>query len=181
MKFIPTEIPDVWVIEPKVFEDSRGYFYESYRASAFAAQGIKEDFQQDNHVSSKKGALRGLHFQTAPHEQAKLIRVTRGSIFDVAVDIRKASRTFGRHVGVELTADNRRMIYIPAGFAHGYLALEDGTEVLYKVTNTYSPSHERGIIWNDPALGIAWPKLNVPYAFSDKDQKYPVLKQAQLA
>ena len=177
MKFTPTTLSDVILIEPQVFKDDRGFFFESYRRQIFVDNGIRVEFVQDNHSRSAKGALRGLHFQTPPHEQAKLIGVVRGEIFDVVVDARKGSKTYGKHVTLTLSAENRKMVYIPAGFAHGFLSMAEGTEVLYKVSDIYSPSHERGIRWDDPALAIAWPKLNVPYVFSEKDKHFPSLKE----
>ncbi len=178
MKFTPTAIEGVLVIEPAVFEDGRGFFLESYKKDEFAGHGILEEFVQDNHSRSARGVLRGLHYQTSPYGQAKLARVVRGKAFDVALDIRKDSKTFGRHVGEMLTAENKKMLYLPAGVAHGFLALEDGTEFLYKVSQPYSPSHERGILWSDPAVGIVWPKLDINYALSEKDKKFPLLQDA---
>ena len=177
MKILSTQLPGVLLIEPAVFQDARGFFMETYRQDLFAANGITVDFVQDNHSRSAKGTLRGLHYQTAPMEQAKLVRVTKGEAYDVVVDIRPGSRTFGRWEGYALNADNKKMLFIPAGFAHGFLALEEGTELVYKTSNVYSPQHERGILWNDPALGIPWPKINVPYLLSEKDKKFPLLKE----
>lgn len=177
MIFTKTDIPDVVIIEPKVFPDSRGVFFESYHKELFAARGITDDFVQDNLSASAKGVLRGLHYQAEPKAQAKLIRVLRGSVFDVAVDIRKGSPTFGKHVSLTLSAENRKMLYIPKGFAHGFLVLEDGTEFFYKVSDYYSPGHERGILWNDPLLAISWPRLDVDYILSEKDRKYPPLNK----
>ncbi len=176
MKLTPLEIPDVLLIEPKVFPDGRGFFFESYREDVFARYGVKERFVQDNCSRSVKGALRALHYQMPPMAQAKIVRVTRGKVYDVAVDIRKNSKTFGKYVSVILSADDPKMLYVPAGFAHGFLALEDGCEFHYKVSNFYSPQHERGIIWNDPDIKIDWPRLD--YIFSEKDKKYPTLKNA---
>jgi len=176
VKFTPTRIPEVVVIEPRVFEDPRGYFFESYQKALFAEHPLPAEFVQDNHSFSKKGVLRGLHFQTEPKAQAKLMRVTRGEIFDVAVDIRENSPTLGQHVSAVLSAENKKMLYIPAGFAHGFLALEDA-EVLYKASNVYSSQHERGILWNDPELGIQWPKLDTSYLLSEKDQRYPTFRE----
>ena len=176
MKFIPTEIPDVILIEPKVFPDGRGFFFESYRKDLFEKNGIHTDFVQDNHSRSAKGVLRGLHYQVAPKEQAKLVCATRGAAFDVVVDIRKGSKTFGQWVGNVLSEEKKNLLYIPAGFAHGFLALEDGTELSYKVSDVYSPLHERGILWNDPGIGIVWPECGAPVLLSEKDKKYPVLK-----
>ena len=175
MKFTPLEISGLVVVEPRVFPDARGFFYESYRADLFSQNGIKDVFIQDNHSRSAKGALRGLHFQKNPMAQGKLVRVIRGSVFDVALDIRPGSKTYGKHASIVLSAENKKMLYVPPGFAHGFCVLEEDTEFLYKVTNVYSPEHERGILWNDPDLGIAWPKLE-SFILSDKDKKYPCLK-----
>ena len=176
MKFIPTKIEGVVIIEPNVFEDSRGFFYESYRKDEFSKNGIHGEFVQDNRSRSVKGVLRGLHYQLAPHEQAKLVSVVSGKAFDVAVDIRPGSKTFGCYVSEILTAENKKMIYIPAGLAHGFLSLADGTELLYKVSKPYSPAHERGIVWNDSQIAIPWPKLEVDYVISEKDKKFIQLK-----
>ena len=175
MKFIPLSIPDVFLIEPKVHPDARGFFYESYREDFFAQNGIQTRFVQDNCSRSSKGAVRGLHYQIPPMAQAKLVRVTTGRVFDVAVDLRKKSKTFGKYVSVILSGDKFQWFYVPEGFAHGFCALEDNSEFHYKVSNFYSPKDERGIIWNDPDIGIDWPKMD--YILSDKDQKYPSLKQ----
>jgi dTDP-4-dehydrorhamnose 3,5-epimerase len=175
MNFIRTEIDGLIIIEPKVFDDARGYFFESYRRDLFAQNGITDEFVQDNYSSSRKGVLRGLHFQIAPKAQAKLLRVTRGSVFDVAVDLREGSGTFGKHFGLILSAENKKMFYIPKGFAHGFCVLEEGTEFFYKCSDYYSPAHERGIIWNDPQLAIPWPVLDREFILSDKDGKYPKL------
>jgi dTDP-4-dehydrorhamnose 3,5-epimerase len=177
MKFTPSEIEGVWVIEPRVYEDARGFFYESYRRSEFADHGIGDEFVQDNHCYSAKGVLRGLHFQREPHQQSKLVRAVRGRVFDVILDIRKKSKTFGKYLGIELSAENRKILYVPVGFAHGYCVLENGTEVLYKVSTVWSPPHEAGIVWNDPDLKIAWPKLDCPYQISERDRSYPTLKE----
>ncbi len=177
MKFIPAKIPDVIVIEPRVFEDGRGFFFESYRKDIFRKNGIHEDFIQDNHSLSRKGVLRGLHYQAEPKAQAKLVRVMRGEAFDVAVDIRKGSKTFGRYVGEVLSAKNKKTLYIPKGFAHGFLALEDDTEFVYQISDFYSPKDERGILWNDPLIGVEWPALKKGYILSEKDKKYPTLNQ----
>jgi dTDP-4-dehydrorhamnose 3,5-epimerase len=173
VKFTPTEIPEVILIEPRVLRDERGFFLESYRRDLFAKNGILVDFVQDNHASSKKGALRGLHFQKAPKAQAKLIQVVRGEIFDVAVDIRKGP-TFGKHVGRRLSADRKEILFIPAGFAHGYLTLSDEAEVFYKASDFYSPEHEGALLWNDPALRIDWP--GKPAFLSEKDKNALLLK-----
>lgn len=179
MNFLKTNIADLIVIEPKVFPDPRGFFFESYKKELFAQYGIKDEFVQDNFSSSAKGVLRGLHFQAEPKAQAKLIRVTRGSVFDAVVDLRKNSPTFGKHFTITLTAENKKTLYVPKGFAHGFLVLEDGTEFFYKVSDYYSPEHERGIIWNDPDVAIAWPRLDCEYILSEKDKKYPRLKDAK--
>ncbi|OQA56401.1 MAG: dTDP-4-dehydrorhamnose 3,5-epimerase [Candidatus Omnitrophica bacterium ADurb.Bin277] len=176
MNFIRTEIDGVVIIDPKVYSDARGFFFESYRRDIFFKEGIVEEFVQDNYSSSRKGVLRGLHFQIEPEAQAKLVRVTRGSVFDVAVDLRKGSGTFGKYCAVTLSAENKKMLYIPKGFAHGFCVLEDNTEFFYKCSGYYSPAHERGIIWNDPQLAIPWPKLNCEFILSDKDRKYPTLE-----
>ena len=178
-KFTPLEIPDVILIEPKIFADARGFFYESYREDVFAQAGIKERFVQDNRSRSCKGVLRGLHYQLPPMAQAKLVSVTAGKVWDIAVDIRKSSKTFGKYAAAILSGENQHMLYVPPGFAHGFCTLEDNTEFFYKVSNFYSPQDERGILWNDPALGIPWPKMP-EYFFSAKDPKYPFLKAAEI-
>jgi len=170
------EVSDLILIEPKAFEDERGFFMETYHQEDFKRAGIAEVFVQDNHSRSQKGVLRGLHFQKDPMAQGKLVRCVRGAIFDVAVDLRKGSPTSSKWVGVVLSETNRLILWIPKGFAHGYVALEDSTEVLYKTDNPYSPSHERGIIWNDPQLGIKWP-VDEP-TVSKKDAQYPNFKDA---
>jgi dTDP-4-dehydrorhamnose 3,5-epimerase len=171
--------PDVLVFRPKRFEDSRGFFSETYNRSAFAKAGADLEFVQDNHSLSKsRGTIRGLHFQMPPFGQAKLVRVVRGAIFDVAVDIRKSSPNFGKWVSATLSADGGEQILIPAGYAHGFCTLEPDTEVLYKVTHYYSPEHEFGIGWDDPTIGINWPVSAGEAVLSDKDRKYPLLKDA---
>ncbi|MGZ7030204.1 MAG: dTDP-4-dehydrorhamnose 3,5-epimerase [Terriglobales bacterium] len=153
----PTAIPDVLLLEPKVFSDERGYFFESFNARDFRERtGLAVEFVQDNHSMSERGVLRGLHYQIR-HPQGKLLRVVKGSVFDVAVDLRTSSPTFGRWVGAMLSAENRRQLWIPPGFAHGFLALSDQAEVLYKITDYWYPAHERTLLWNDPTLAIAWP------------------------
>lgn len=154
---------------------------ESYNKREFAANGIPFDFVQDNHSVSKKGVLRGLHYQCKPREQGKLLRVMRGSIFDVVVDLRPESPTYGKWLSEELSSGNKKIIYIPAGFAHGYCTLESGTEILYKTTDFYSPEHERGIAWDDPDLKIAWPSLGKPFIVSDRDKKHPSFKSLRAA
>ncbi|NLG26904.1 MAG: dTDP-4-dehydrorhamnose 3,5-epimerase [Chloroflexi bacterium] len=174
MQIIPTRIPDVRIIEPTVFEDVRGFFYESYNLRDYAAQGIADVFVQDNHSRSVYGTLRGLHYQTPPG-QAKLVRVAVGEVFDVAVDIRHGSPTFGQWVGVTLSEQNRRQLYLPAGFAHGFCVLSEVAEFLYKVTSYYAPTLERGIAWNDPDLAIEWP-VAAP-VLSERDKKHPRLAE----
>jgi dTDP-4-dehydrorhamnose 3,5-epimerase len=172
----PTDLPDVKIVRTKVFVDSRGYFTEVYNRRAFEAAGITDEFVQDNlSLSVEAGTVRGLHFQTPPFAQAKLIRVGRGRILDVAVDLRRASPTYGRHVAVELSAENGLQLIIPIGFAHGFCTLEPNTEVSYKVTAHYSATHDQGIAWNDPALGIEWPVDPSRVILSDKDTRYPPL------
>ena len=156
MNFIPTSIPDVLIIEPKVFGDDRGFFYESYNRRVMTDAGIPYDFVQDNHSRSARGVLRGLHYQIQ-QSQGKLVRVISGSVYDVAVDLRKSSPTFGQWVGMELSADNKRMAWIPPGFAHGFTVTSDTAEFLYKTTDYWAPQFERSLLWNDPALGIDWP------------------------
>jgi len=180
LKFTPTKIPEVILIEPDVFQDARGFFFQSYRKDLFEQNGISMNFVQDNHSRSSKGTLRGLHYQTAPHAQAKLVRVARGQAFDVVVDIRPRSKTFGYWVGNVLSAEKKNMLFVPAGFAHGFMALEHNTEFIYKVSELYSPSHELGILWNDPAIGIVWPKIDAPLLLSEKDKKHPTLKEARI-
>ena len=167
MHVTETAIPDVLMIEPKVFGDSRGFFFESWNARAFAAAGIDASFVQDNHSRSHRGVLRGLHYQIE-HAQGKLVRVIEGEVFDVAVDLRRSSATFGRNIGVALSAANRRMLFIPPGFAHGFLVVSDTAEFLYKTTDYWYPEHERTLLWNDAALGIDWPQGVVP-ALTAKD------------
>ncbi|NJO42834.1 MAG: dTDP-4-dehydrorhamnose 3,5-epimerase [Cyanobacteria bacterium CRU_2_1] len=179
MNSIPTEIPDVLIIEPHVFGDDRGFFFESYNEQTFNEKaGLTIRFVQDNHSRSAKNVLRGLHYQIQ-HAQGKLVRVVSGAIFDVAVDIRKSSPTFGQWVSCELSAQNKRQLWIPAGFAHGFLALEDGTEVLYKATDYYAPAHERSILWNDPDLAIGWDLTETPI-ISGKDQAGQLFKTAEV-
>lgn len=174
MKLIPTTIPDVVIIEPRVFEDERGWFMESFNEQAFhaalKAQGlpVPSPFVQDNHSCSHKGVLRGLHFQREPHAQGKLVRVVSGAAYDVAVDIRKGSPSFGKWAGAELSASNKRMMWIPAGFAHGFVALEDNTHFLYKTTDYYAKECEGAIRWDDAGLGIQWPKME--FVINEKDR-----------
>lgn len=179
MKLIETKFKDVVMIEPDVFEDGRGFFMESYSNRKFQELGIHYTFVQDNHsFSAEAGVLRGLHFQIHPKAQAKLVRVTAGAIYDVIVDIRKTSPTFGQWIGVLLSSTNKRQVLVPKGFAHGFCTLVPNTEVQYKVDEYYSPAHDRGILWSDPALGIDWPS-NRPI-LSEKDQKHPLLNDADL-
>ena len=153
----PTAIPEVLVLEPRVFGDTRGFFFESFNARDFAqATGLQVDFVQDNHSKSARGVLRGLHYQIE-HAQGKLVRVVQGEVFDVAVDLRRSSPTFGKWVGVHLSADNHKQLWVPPGFAHGFVVLSESAEFLYKTTDYYAPQHERSLLWNDPALGISWP------------------------
>jgi len=175
-----TPIDGLLVIEPKVFADERGFFMESFKASDFAAFGITQNFVQDNHSKSRKGVIRGLHFQRAPYAQGKLVRVTRGRAWDVAVDLRKGSPTFGTWCAVELSADNHLLFWIPEGFAHGFLALEDDTELLYKCTAEYNPTSDGGVRWNDPDIGVAWPQIGVSPLLSSKDAVLPLLKDCTL-
>ncbi|HAS9356466.1 TPA: dTDP-4-dehydrorhamnose 3,5-epimerase, partial [Salmonella enterica subsp. enterica serovar Veneziana] len=158
MNVIKTEIPEVLIFEPKVFSDGRGFFMESFNQKVFEeAVGRKIEFVQDNHSKSTKGVLRGLHYQVEPYAQGKLVRCIAGEVFDVAVDIRKDSETFGKWVGVNISSENKRQLWIPEGFAHGFLVLSDSADFLYKTSNYYSPIHERGIVWNDPTININWP------------------------
>jgi dTDP-4-dehydrorhamnose 3,5-epimerase len=167
------------VIEPKVFGDARGFFFESWNARAFSQAGIGAAFVQDNHSRSRRGVLRGLHYQIS-QPQGKLVRVIAGEIFDVAVDIRRTSPTFGQSVSVHLSSEDHRMLWVPAGFAHGFLVLSEFAEVLYKATDFYAPEHERSIAWNDPALAIRWPEVGAPYILSAKDQLGKPLADAEV-
>jgi len=175
-RFTRLEIPEVVLIEPIVFKDERGFFMETYKYSDFSAFGIHERFVQDNHSRSLRGVLRGLHYQNPPKAQGKLVRVLRGEVFDVVVDIRKGSPTYGKWVGVRLSEQNKLMLYVPPGFAHGFCVLSPEAEVLYKCTEEYDPSCEAGIVWNDPDIGIPWP-IKDPI-LSEKDSKWPPLKDA---
>jgi dTDP-4-dehydrorhamnose 3,5-epimerase len=175
----PTAIPDVLMLEPKVFGDARGFFFESFNAREFAqATGLDTQFVQDNHSKSAKGVLRGLHYQIQ-HPQGKLVRVVQGRVFDVAVDLRKSSATFGRWVGMELSADNHRQVWVPPGFAHGFVVLSESAEFLYKTTDYWYPEHERTLLWNDPAIGIDWP-IDFAPQLAAKDQTGKVLPQADI-
>ena len=175
-EFKTTKIPGVMIIQPLVHGDSRGYFVETFKAPDFEAAGIPTNFVQDNESSSTKGVLRGLHFQKT-HTQGKLVRVTHGEVFDVAVDVRSGSETFGQWVGVTLSAEKKNMFYVPAGFAHGFLVLSDTAEFVYKCTDVYNPSGEGGIPWNDPTIAVDWPKLDSEYKTSEKDGKHPSFKE----
>ena len=179
MQVIPTAIPDVLILEPRVFGDARGFFFESYNERAFRdATGLDVSFVQDNHSRSAQGVLRGLHYQIR-QPQGKLVRVVRGSVFDVAVDLRKSSPTFGKWVGAELSEDNHRQMWVPAGFAHGFLVTSDSADFLYKTTDYYAPEHERCLAWNDPDVGIDWPLIEVPKT-SIKDQAGMALQAADV-
>ena len=178
MQITPLGIADVKLVVPQIHRDARGSFSETWSRRALEAAGIANDFVQDNHsLSTEVGTLRGLHFQAPPHAQAKLLRVARGSVFDVAVDIRIGSPTYGQHVSAILSAENRTQIWIPAGFAHGYCTLEPNTEVIYKVTDYYAPDCDRGLKWDDVALGIRWPVDPASVRLSDKDRMQPALKE----
>ena len=178
MQFIPQAIPDVVVIEPKVHGDHRGYFVETFRQDKLeAVLGYKVDFVQDNESKSSKGVLRGLHFQLAPHAQSKLVRVIEGSVLDVAVDIRKGSPTFGQHVAVELSGDNKKQMFVPRGFAHGFVVLTDTATFAYKVDNYYSPECDRGLAFDDKTLNIDWQLDSDSLSLSDKDTKQPSLTE----
>jgi dTDP-4-dehydrorhamnose 3,5-epimerase len=175
MEFIETEFSGLWIVRPKVFRDERGFFLESFRMKAFAERGLERPFVQANHARSEaKGVLRGMHFQVPPMAQAKLVRVTKGAVLDVVADLRQGSSTFGRSYSIALRADEFTQLYIPRGFAHGYLTLEEGTEFQYMVDQYYSPEHEQGIAWNDPALGVDWGEVNP--ILCDRDRNFPRLK-----
>ena len=179
MRAIPTAIPDVLIIEPKIFGDSRGFFFESYNHQAFKkATGLSPNFVQDNHSRSTRGVLRGLHYQIR-QPQGKLVRVVRGSAYDVAVDVRKSSPTFGKWVGVELSEENQLQLWVPPGFAHGFLVTTESADFLYKATDYYAPEHERCIVWNDPEIGIEWP-LDGPPNLSAKDAAGVKLADAEV-
>lgn len=179
MEFIPTDILDVCIIKPQLFGDSRGYFMETYKEPLFRDHGIDAQFVQDNMSSSIKGTLRGLHYQLAPHAQGKLVRVLKGSVYDVAVDLRRGSPTFAKWVGLELSEDNKLSLWIPPGFAHGFYVLSDMAEFTYKCTHIYTQSAERGIIWNDPEIGIVWPVDEKHLILSEKDKNNPLLREAE--
>ncbi len=180
MKVTPTALPEVLIVEPRVFGDARGLFFESWNEQAFnTAVGAEVRFVQDNHSRSARGVLRGLHYQMAPHTQGKLVRVVSGAVFDVAVDLRKSSPNFGRWEGVELSADNQRQLWVPPGFAHGFLVLTETADFLYKTTDYYAPQAEGCVRWNDPAIGIVWPDVGAAPLLADKDAKAPMLADAK--
>lgn len=180
MQFIPTSLPEVILVVPKVFEDERGFFLESYQKERFLAAGIQFDFVQDNHSASTRGVLRGLHYQIR-QPQGKLVRTVVGEIYDVAVDIRRSSPTFGKWCGVHLSAENKHQLWVPSGFAHGFLALSEWVEVAYKATDYYAPEWERCIVWNDPTIGIEWPVLEgADIAVSAKDALGKIFEEAEI-
>lgn len=180
MNYIETEIPGVWIIEPKVFNDARGYFMEAYKQAEFEQHIGKINFIQDNESCSSKGVLRGLHYQLAPYSQSKLVRVITGRVLDVAVDLRAGSPTFGKYVAVELSAENKRQFFIPQGFAHGFHVLSEEAIFTYKVDNPYMPTHERGLRFNDPGIGVDWGITNIDAVnLSEKDTKAPLLSEAE--
>ncbi|MBS7777060.1 dTDP-4-dehydrorhamnose 3,5-epimerase [Acidovorax sp. CCYZU-2555] len=180
MKATPLAIADVILFEPKVFGDARGFFLESFNQKAFdEATGSHYDFVQDNHSRSAQGVLRGLHYQLPPHAQGKLVRVVQGAVFDVAVDVRRSSPTFGQWVGAELTAENHKQLWVPPGFAHGFVVLSETADFLYKTTNYYAPAFERSVAWNDPHLAIEWP-LNAAPQLSGKDAEAPQWEDAEV-
>lgn len=180
MNFIKTEIPGIIIIEPKVFGDSRGFFMESFHKTRFAENGINEEFVQDNVSRSSKGTLRGLHYQLNPFAQGKMVRVSLGEVYDVAVDIRKGSPTYGKYIGEILSGENRKMMYVPAGFAHGFIVLSDVAEFTYKCTNFYAPQSEKSILWNDAEIGIKWPVQPDLEKISAKDKAGLLLKNAEI-
>jgi len=181
MKFTRTRIEDVVIIDPQVHGDDRGYFVETYRQDKLEAfLGFKVNFCQDNESKSSRGVLRGLHYQLSSASQTKLVRVIQGSVLDVAVDIRKGSPTFGQHVAVKLSAENKRQLFVPRGFAHGFVVLEDDTVFAYKVDNYYSPENDRGVLFSDPEIGVDWTMDASELKLSDKDTKQPLLKDADL-
>lgn len=182
MNVIATALPEVLIFEPRVFADERGWFMESYNQAVFEkAVGYAVPFMQDNHSCSKRGVLRGLHFQLPPYAQGKLVRATQGKVWDVAVDIRQSSPTFGQWVGVELSAENRRQLWIPPGFAHGFITLSETAEFLYKTTALYNKESEGAVVWNDPQLAIQWPEIaQADIILAEKDAAAPMLKDARL-
>lgn len=182
MKVTPTALSEVLLIEPTVFSDDRGFFYESFNAQAFQHMtGCVASFVQDNHSRSHRGVLRGLHYQLPPYAQGKLVRVVQGAVWDVVVDIRASSPTVGQWVGELLSADNHKQLWIPPGFAHGFVVLSDSADTVYKVTSAYAPHAERGVAWNDPELCIGWPDLGMDFIVSDKDAQLPFWGRAELA
>lgn len=180
MNFINTEIPGVLLLKPRLFEDSRGYFMELFRANVFNTHGPKTVYVQQSESKSRYGVVRGLHYQLPPHAQTKIVRVVAGKVIDVAVDIRKDSPSFGKHVSVELSSDNKQMLLIPRGFAHGFAVLSESAIINYMVDNYYAPESERGIVYNDPALGIDWKLSSQEVELSKKDGEYPGLKDAEV-
>lgn len=180
MKVGQTKIPGVLIFEPNVFEDERGFFMEAYKKSEFAALGFKEEFVQDNQSRSTRGVLRGLHFQLSSHPMGKLVRCLLGEIFDVGVDVRKGSPTFGQWTGELLSANNKKMLYFPPGIAHGFYTVSDVAEVFYKCTGEYNKESERALAWNDPKIGIKWPLQNDLVILSDRDQKHPTLDKLEI-
>lgn len=180
MEYIPTELYGVWIIQPRVFTDARGYFMESWKKEDFEAHVGKVDFIQDNESKSSRGVLRGLHYQKGETSQAKLVRVVKGRVLDVAVDLRKSSPSFGHYTMVELSDANKRQLFIPRGMAHGFLVLSEEAIFTYKVDNVYCPSQEAGIRWDDPALQIPWPTEGMEVVNSEKDLQQPLLKDAEL-
>lgn len=180
MNVIETALPEVKIIEPTVFEDERGFFFESYNQQKFNdLVGVDVNFVQDNHSKSSKGVLRGLHYQLSPMTQGKLVRVVQGAVYDVAVDLRRSSPNFGKWIGVKLSCENKKQLWIPEGFGHGFITLSDTAEFLYKTTNYYSPEHERSIRWDDEEIGIRWP-LEVAPVLSEKDSDCPVFNNAEV-
>lgn len=179
MEWKSTALSDVWIIEPTLFHDDRGYFFESYQEKEFADHGITDQFIQDNHSFSKKNVVRGLHFQKPPFAQSKLVRVIQGEVYDVVVDLRPSSETFGQSFGTTLSAENKKMLYVPKGFAHGFCVISDTAEFVYKCGGIYHKPSESGILWNDPELAIEWP-IKAPEAIvSDKDQQLPKFAQVK--
>lgn len=176
MKFVETEIKDLFIIEPKIWKDDRGYFFESYNKQSFDDAGIQVNFVQDNQSLSQKGTLRGLHAQANPHAQGKLVRVIQGRVLDIAVDIRKGSATYGQYESVELSGENNRMLWIPPGFLHGFVTLENDTIFAYKVSGLYNKASEFGVIWNDPDLNIDWGIAKDEVILSEKDKTLPLFK-----
>lgn len=181
MNYIKTEIPDVWIIEPKVFNDARGYFMEAFKQEDFRLNIGDISFIQDNESCSSKGVLRGLHYQLDPFSQAKLVRVIKGAVLDVVVDIRKGSPTFGKYVAAELDENNKRQLFVPRGFAHGFQVLSDQAVFIYKVDNPYTPTHDRSLRYNDPEINIAWRQFgDIEAVLSEKDKNAPLLKDADI-